>query len=383
MRVTLKDASLARYAGQFVWLELNFDGAANQDFLARHGVTSTPSFYIIDPADGHAAATQLGAMTVPEVESFLGRGQNNVRAASKNPADVLLARGDDLLATDRHAEAASAYDDAIRTGGKTWPEHERAVTSLAWALLASHQSQRCAETAAAEAPRMKRTAMFGRLLVAGFLCANHDPAAAWAQSTTRTLEPLAAEAIRLPVTVRDHRFQLYQGLMDLADARGDKATGHRWGDRWLAELDSTKPANDDERSALDIARVDAASILDEPQRVLPALIQSERAMPDNYNASLRLAQMQSAAHQYPQSIAACDRGLQHVNGALGRSWLLQVKADALRRMGRRTEALHVYQNALQSARQIGSKGPRENNVVKIEKAIGDLQSNHKQGSGGL
>ena len=383
MRVTLKDASLARYAGRFVWLELNFDGAANRNFLARHGVTSTPSFYVIDPADGHAAATQLGAMTTQEVGGFLDRGEQNVRASSKDPADVLLTRGDDLLASDRHAEAASAYEDAVRTGGNKWPERERAVTSLTWALLASHQHQRCAETAASEAPHMKRTAMFGRLLVAGMLCVSNDPAAPWAKPAARTLEPLAVEAIALPVTVRDHRFQLYQGLMSLADARGDKATVQSLGDRWLQELDSTKPANDDERSALDIARVDAASILNEPQRVLPALTKSERAMPENYNASLRLAQMQSAAHQYTQSIAACDRGLQHVDGALGRSWLLQVKADALRQMGRRAEALSVYQDALHSARQIGLKSPRDNNTVKIKKAMENLQATRKQRAGSL
>ena len=69
----------------------------------------------------------------------------------------------------------------------------------------------------------------------------------------------------------------------------------RWGEEWLAELDATRPADDDERSALDIARVDAARVMGQPLRVLPDLIASEKAMPGNYNASLRVAQMQLAA----------------------------------------------------------------------------------------
>ncbi|HYY93814.1 MAG TPA: hypothetical protein VE713_04805 [Pyrinomonadaceae bacterium] len=57
------------------------------------------------------------------------------------------------------------------------------------------------------------------------------------------------------------------GLAQLA--RGDKATLKRWGELWLKELDATRPSNEDERTALDVARVDAASLLDEPERVIP------------------------------------------------------------------------------------------------------------------
>ena len=35
MRDTLADASLARYAGQFVWLELDFDKPENEAFRFR------------------------------------------------------------------------------------------------------------------------------------------------------------------------------------------------------------------------------------------------------------------------------------------------------------------------------------------------------------
>jgi tetratricopeptide (TPR) repeat protein len=381
MRVTLKDASLARYAGRFVWLELNFDGAPNQAFLSRYGVTSTPSFYVLDPTDEHATATQFGAMTVAELASFLDRGEHGIFVNSRSPAEIDLANGDALLASDQHAEAAAAYEKAIRAGGKDWPDHDRAVASFAWALMSSKQSERCAEVVATEAPPLKRDANFGRLLVAGMLCISRGHNAAWALSAARVLEPLAAEATSLPSTVRDHRFELYQGLMAVAQARGDKASVKRWGDRWLNELDSTKPVNDDERSALDIARVDAASILDDPARVLPQLIASEKAMPTNYNASLRLAQMEVAAKHYQQAIAACDRGLLHVSGAVGRSWLLQVKADALMQMSRPADAERVLEDALRAAQQIPAKQSRQNNIRSVSQKIKEADAAQKHGGG--
>lgn len=369
MRAQLADASLARYAGRFVWLALDFDKPENQTFLKRHGVTFTPTFFVLNPEDERATSTQLGGMTLPELTLFLERGERGVLAKAVTPADAALARGDELLARGKTAEAAAAYDEARHLGGKSWADYDHAVGSFTWAAMSSGQSKTSAETAAAEAPLMARGQEFGRVVLAGLLCVNRESSAPWAEAARKTLVPLAVEAIALPSILRDHRFQLYQQLMYAADIGGDTAAVKRWGDLWLKEIDATNPANDDERSALDVARVDAASELGEPLRVIPALIASERAMPNNYNASLRLAQMETEAKQYDAAIAACGRGLKHVSGPLGRSWLLQTKADAMLRKGDRAGARRALRAALIAARAIGLKTARDRNVEKILKAI--------------
>lgn len=369
MRVELADASLARYAGRFVWLALNFDRPENQPFLARLSVTYTPAFFVLDPADERATATQLGGMTLPELTRFLERGERGVLTKATTPADAALARGDEWLARGQSADAASAYGEALRLGDPSWAERERAVGSFTWAAMSSGQTQVCAERAAAEAPHMARGPIFGRVVLAGLTCVNQGQSAPWVEAARKTLEPLAVAALALPTILRDHRFQLYQQLMYAALLRNDKATVQRLGNLWLKELDATKPTDDDERSALDIARVDAAALLGEPLRVLPALITSERLMPANYNASLRLAQMATEAGRYDEAVAACDRGLKHVDGPLGRTWLLQTKADALSRQGRLAAARRVLEEALSAAQQIGVKQSRERNVEKIVSAL--------------
>jgi len=377
MRVTLSDSSLARYARRFVWLDLNFDGPENRAFLARHGAPGTPTFYVLDPSDERAVATQIGAMTLPELTGFLDRGERAFLARGKTPPEAALARGDALLALDRPAEAAAVYAEAIRLGGKTWSERDRAAAARSWALMSSNQWLACAQTAAAYAPETARTAMFGRLVLAGMWCVNQQASAPWAMAAARTLEPLAAEAISLPSTVRDHRFQLYQNLMLIAEARGDAPAIKRWGGRWLHELDTTQPHSDDERAALDIARVDAASVLRDPSRVLPALIESERAMPNDYNSSLRLAQMENEAGHFDEALAACDRGLAHVTGPRGRAWLLETKAEALIRKGKGREARDVLAEAMESARAIPVAQAREHNVKKISAAVKEAEKEGK------
>jgi thioredoxin-like negative regulator of GroEL len=317
MRATLEDARLARYAGRFVWLELDYDKPVNQPVIARLGASMTPTLFVLDPRTEKPVATQLGGLTLGELKAFLDHGSQS---------------------------------DAPARSWDAWLQRD-------W--------RTCADIAVAEAPRMPRNAAFSRLVLSGLSCANAESSAA----ALKVLEPLAVEAVALPSTLRDHRFQLYQRLMYIAGKRGDNAAVNRWGDRWLAELDATKPSTDDERSALDIARVDAASVMHAPQRILPALQASERAMPRNYNASLRLAQTLVDAKRYDDADAACDRGIAHVTGPLGRSWLLQVKADALQGKGDAKGARAALEEALKAAREIGSPRSRDSNVAAIERAL--------------
>ena len=325
MRASLTDASLARYAGRFVWLELDFDRLANSDFLARHHVTYTPSLFILDPHDDRTIAKQLGGLTLPELDSFLDRG----------------------AAQDREGRLAS----------------------LTWELANQRKWKELAGMVTAEAPRMRRGEMFARVVLAGLWAANAGDTEPWSQSAWKTLEPLAAEAASLPGTLRDHRFQLYQQLMVAAGSRGDRAMVKRWGDRWVSELDATKLRDDDERSALDIARTDAASLMNDPARVIPALIVSQRAMPSNYNASLRLAQMEVDAKRYDDAVADCDRGLAHVTGPIARSWLLRIKADALLGKQQRAAARSTLEEALKAAQAIGPPQTRERNIAAIQREI--------------
>src|SRR5215470_10911391 len=74
MRATLAEPALARYAGRFVWLELDFDKPVNQPFLARYGVTYTPTLLLLDARSEKPMATQLGGLTFDELTAFLDRG---------------------------------------------------------------------------------------------------------------------------------------------------------------------------------------------------------------------------------------------------------------------------------------------------------------------
>jgi len=208
-----------------------------------------------------------------------------------------------------------------------------------------------------------------RTLVAGMWCLASTDSAPWVDLQLTAIQPLAEEALSLPITVRDHRDSIYRTLMYVEVKRKREDAALKWGDRWLAELDAATPQSDDERSALDIARVENLQIVGDPVRILPALEASEKAMPNNYIASLRLAQIELAANQFHEAIAASDRGLTRGPGAVGQAWLLKIKAQALQALGRRQEAQSTLQDAARAAEQIPSQESRVRNLASIRKLL--------------
>ena len=364
-------ADLARYAGQFVWLELNFDTAKNRAFLDKYGAVGTPTFYIIDPQDAKVVATESGAMSYAEFVSFLDRGAHMVLSRAQAPADLALARGDALLAR-RPLEAAAAYRDALRLSPPGWPKREIAEASIVSALQSGNQARICAEMAAKETSHMMRGPVFARTVISGMWCLVSSDNKQWIKKQAQTLRPLAEEALSLRTTERDHRDELYRTLMILALSEDDRVTTAQWGDRWLTELDAIRPTSDEERMAVDIARVESIDVFGDPKRILPALLDSELAMPYSWNASLRVAQMENKARDSDATIAACNRGLARSPGPLGKSWLLQIKADALRTTGQPAEAERALEAAEQAALAIPLRRTRDNNLRQIRQALGSL-----------
>ena len=156
MRVTLTDPSLARQAGRFVWLEINYDLEANQAFLDRHGVAWTPALLVLDPEDERATASHFGGLTVTELNKFLERGGRGFRSREKGTALAALARGDEAAGRGQLAEAAEAYREALRTGGLAWAQRARTLDALVGTLQGLSEWQSCAETVAAEETDLPR-----------------------------------------------------------------------------------------------------------------------------------------------------------------------------------------------------------------------------------
>jgi len=368
MRVTLASPSLARLAGRFVWLELNYDQPANREFLNRHQVRSTPSLYVLDPRDGQALATHLGATTESELERFLEQGERGYRGLSATAAESALARGDRRLALGQTAGAAAEYRAALQRAVPGWPSRPDAVARLTGLLQGSGAPAEAAAIAMREAPGMARGEAFASVVNAGLAGVDRAGRSATTDSAAHVLEPLAAEAIERRDITRDVRFQLYGELITGAQRRGDSLATERWGTRALAAVDAIRPAGHDEAIALDIVRVELVWDKRSAAHVIPTLVRSERANGDP-NTSIRLAQVDDFAGRYDDAIAACRRGLARAEGPVVRTWLLELEAEAWLGRADPGRARVALAEARRSAREIGSATNRALNLRRIDRLL--------------
>src|SRR5262249_30407281 len=153
-------------------------------------------------------------------------------------------------------------------------------------------------------------------------------------------------------------------------ADGDREGGRALAERYLAFVEHTPPpASADERMARDLARLRAALKLGVPERVIPALEASERALPADPDASGRLAAAYAAAQRPGDAIAAARRGLARGPGPLGAVRLLLGRAGAEAKAGDHTAARRDLEAARDAAARIAVASTRELMLGQVRRQL--------------
>jgi len=336
MRATvLRDPALVKMAGRFVWLEIDTEKEGNAGFLEKFPVEVWPTFLVIDPATEKPVLKWLGTATAADLTTLLADGERAVKGAPGESADALLAQADRENGAGRSAEAVALWERALSKGGPAWTRRARTLESLVIGLESTGQPRRCAEVAAAEAPGMARGQSFANVTSVGLACAL-SAAEPWAAAAVLKLEPLAAEAVKLPGVLADDRAGLYEALVEAREKAGDekgaRARAEEWWKFLVAERESGKTP--EARTMLDAWIVAAALQLGEPARAVPLLQASEKAAPKDYNPPYRLALLYLEMKRPDEALAASRRALplaygpRKVRVLAQRATILEAKGDA-------------------------------------------------------
>jgi hypothetical protein len=336
MRATvLRDPALVKMAGRFVWLEIDTEKEGNAPFLDRFPIEVWPTFLVIDPATEKPALKWLGTATAADLVRLLADGERAVKGAPGQGADALLAQADRENAAGHTAEAIQLWEKALARGGRTWPRRARTLESLVLGLDSSKQPLRCAEVATAEAPGMARGQSFANVVSVGLSCAL-DSDEPWAKRAVAKLEPLAAEAVKLPGVLADDRAGLHERLVQAREKAGDEKGATARAEEWWAFLVAERAAGKtaEARTMLDSWIVGAAMELHDPARAVPLLQASEEAAPKDYNPPYRLALLYLEMKRPDEALAASGRafalayGPRKVRVLAQRATILEAKGDA-------------------------------------------------------
>jgi hypothetical protein len=346
----LVDERLAKLAGRVVRLDIDTEKPGNAEFVARFPIDAWPTLLVIDPATEAVVLRWAGTASAAEVERLALDGERAIRAGRRSRADEALVRADRLLGEQRHAEAAGAFREALAAGGKGWPSRARAAEALVQALGYAGDPAACAAAAREALPAVPSGPAAARVAAQGLSCALAlDPGPARRRALD-ALEPQARRAVAAEGALADDRSWLYRELVSAREVRGDARGARALAREWLAflEAEASRARTPLARAAFDGQRLEAATSLGEPRRVLPALLASERDLPGEFVPAANLAALYLALEQPRDALAAADRALARAEGPR-RIRVLVTKARALEALGNRGAARAVLERALSDA----------------------------------
>lgn len=370
------DGSLARYAGQFVWLSIDIENANNAATLRKLTIEGVPSFFVVDAKTEKVAFRWLGAATVPQLARIFDDGRRAV-GGSDDRIKAMLARADRLYGEGRNAEAAKEYQAVLKDAPSSWPSRARVSESLLFALQSSDQAGLCATTASRAYPRFKNTASAANIAAVGLDCAVSLPEEnAERASLIASLEKAAEEVLANPKVkvAADDRSGIFISLISAREAAKDEAGKLRVVERWAAflEAEAAKAKTSEQRAVFDSHRLSAYLELGAPERAVAMLDQSERDLPGDYNPPARLAVAYNAMKKYPEALKASDRALALVYGPrkLG---VLQTRADIYTAISDKPAAIATLEEALKLAEALPEGQRSDRRIAALKKKIEEMK----------
>jgi len=373
MRATvLTDARLMKLAGQFAWLDIDTEQPRNFAFVERFPIEAWPTIYVIDPAAEKVVVRWMGTATAEELEQLLLDAERTLRQGQVDAAGAALARGMALAADRKHAEAASAFSDALTAGGPRWTERARAADAFLQALSAAGDEQVCAGAAAELLPHMEKGPAYARVAAAGLGCAagiEHD---ASREPAIRAVEPFARVALGIPGVLSDDRIWLYDQLLSARKALGDEPGARRVAREWLAYVvDASRRARTPlARSALDGARLTAAMELGEVAGQVPALEASARALPNESFAQGYLAVALLETGKPKEALEAARRAVALADGPR-KVRVMTVEAQALHALGEAEAARAALEAAIAHGEGLPVAVQPQGHLARARKLLGE------------
>jgi hypothetical protein len=376
----LPDPRLQKLAGRFVRLDVDTEKPGNAPFVERFPIDAWPTLLAIDPATEHVVLRWAGTATAAQIERLALDAERAVRAGRASRADEALARADRLTGERRHAHAAAAYREALAAGGKGWDGRERAAEALVQALSFAGDSRACAAAAREVLPRLS-AGPAARAAAIGIACAREaggETAEKAANESARTaalddLERAARRLLTVPTVLADDRSWLYDELSRAREDRGDAKGARKLALRWLAFLEgeASRAKTPLARSAFDGQRVNAAIRAGVPGRALPAVLSSERDLPDEFVPPSLAGVLYLELDRPKDALAAAERALSRAEGPR-RIRVLVLKAQAESSLGDHAAARATLERALSEASALPANAQPRGWVKKAEGMLKEI-----------
>lgn len=351
------DPAVAPLAERAVWLALDIEKPQNAKARAAYPARALPTFFVVDPKDATVATRWVGGMTVAQLTRFVADGEAAIAAGASPVAEAsALARAERAYAAADYATAAGAFVEALATPPADPAADARAVEAALFSLSIEERSADGLAVARAALARLGRTTSGASAAAQGLGFALALPestagrAAAIAELEAATRAFLDDPAVTMS---DDDRSGLLGTILSARQDAKDEAGAKKAAEAWASFLDgaAARAATTEQRAVFDSHRLSAWLELGTPEKAVPVLEASERALPDDYNPPYRLAVAFNAMKRWDDAVAATARALPRAYGPR-KIRIYTARADALAGRGDLAAAQATLDEALAHARAL-------------------------------
>ena len=368
------DPALTSRAGQFVWLELNVDDERNAAHRERLALEALPTFYVLNPVDESVVMQRVDGMTVAEMGSFLDEARAAATGmAPSSPAEAALLRADRLNGEGKKADAATAYREALAASPTAWPPYGRAAVALLFLQQSLKEEAKCLAQAREALPRLGGSPASVGVARSGLDCAlglgkdDAGRAAAIVEMEAATRKTVADASLAAAADdISTSYLSLIEARKDAADAAGARKDAEAWAAFLEAQAAAAKTP--EQRAVFDSHRLSAYLELQQPERAIPMLQESEKDLPGDYNPPSRLAVAYMAMKKPDEALAASNRALPKVSGPR-RVQVLQRRSDIFAARGDAAASREALEQALACAKALPAGQRSEGQIRALEKKL--------------
>ncbi|MBC8070574.1 MAG: thioredoxin family protein, partial [Deltaproteobacteria bacterium] len=291
----LTDERFADYDRRFVFLALDTDREGNAAPVAAFPPAAWPTFFVVSPIDESIQSRFVGGGSVDQIAGFLDDGERGHQALQGGTLAIheAAAREGDRAASKQDWQAArKAYAEALASAPVGWSRAPDTMVSLVAAHARDKAWPECTAVAEQWMAKTGSSASATDFAAHAMSCAEAHPDAAAAKAlrervADRLTALLGDTTAELSV---DDRSDALMYLREALDALGRKDEAKAAAERQRALLDAAaREAEPREAMMYNWPRAEVYGYLDREAELVPALEQSVKDMPKEYDPPYRLA----------------------------------------------------------------------------------------------
>jgi len=299
------DPQVVAKRDQFVWLSMDTEKDSSAAFLRSHPMEFWPTLWVIDAKTEAPLLRWGGTATAAELVTLL----DDARGGLAGDAAAAYLRGNQESAKGEIDQAILSYRAALVAARPGWPRRARVVEALSSRLRAKKDCASQIALAVNELADITPGTSAKAVAQDALSCLVALPERPHKAEVLALAEKIARDPAQ-PL-LADDRSDLYAELAGTLHELGDEAETKRVARTWVAFLEgeAARAKTPEARAVFDPQRYEAYLTLDEPERAVPMLQQSEKDFPRDYNPPARLASAYLRMKKYDDALKAIDRAL--------------------------------------------------------------------------